>query len=34
VPVEIGESCGVDIRGKVLKATVVKPVFVRDGQPV
>jgi len=34
VPVEIGESCGVDIRGKILKATVVKPVFVRDGQPV
>ncbi|MCW8851767.1 MAG: glycine cleavage system aminomethyltransferase GcvT [Gammaproteobacteria bacterium] len=34
VPVEIGDSCGVDIRGKILKAKVVKPVFVRDGQPV
>ena len=34
VPVEIGESCAVEIRGKLLKASVVKPVFVRDGQPV
>jgi aminomethyltransferase len=34
VPVEIGESCHVDIRGKLLKASVVKPVFVRDGKPV
>ena len=34
VPVEIGESCSVEIRGKLLKALVVKPVFVRDGQPV
>lgn len=34
VPVEIGDSCGVEIRGKILKARVVKPVFVRDGQPV
>ncbi|MBE9564745.1 MAG: glycine cleavage system aminomethyltransferase GcvT [Proteobacteria bacterium] len=34
VPVEIGESCSVEIRGKLLKASVVKPVFVRDGQPV
>lgn len=34
VPVEIGESCEVEIRGKFLKALVVKPVFVRDGQAV
>ncbi len=34
VPVEIGETCAVEIRGKLLKASVVKPVFVRDGQPV
>ncbi len=34
VPVEIGETCSVEIRGKLLKARVVKPVFVRDGQPV
>ncbi len=34
VPVEIGETCTVEIRGKWLKASVVKPVFVRDGQPV
>lgn len=34
VPVEIGESCEVEIRGKLLKALVVKPVFVRDGQAV
>ncbi|MCK5395534.1 MAG: glycine cleavage system aminomethyltransferase GcvT [Gammaproteobacteria bacterium] len=34
VPVEIGETCAVEIRGKLLKARVVKPVFVRDGQPV
>ena len=34
VPVQIGESCEVEIRGKLLKATVVKPVFVRDGKPV
>ena len=34
VPVEIGDSCEVEIRGKLLKAAVVKPVFVRDGQAV
>lgn len=34
VPVEIGETCKVEIRGKLLKARVVKPVFVRDGQAV
>jgi len=34
VPVEIGETCHVEIRGKLLKAGVVKPVFVRDGQAV
>ncbi|MDT8282896.1 MAG: glycine cleavage system aminomethyltransferase GcvT [Gammaproteobacteria bacterium] len=34
VPVEIGETCHVEIRGKLLKARVVKPVFVRDGQAV
>ena len=34
VPVETGDSCQVEIRGKLLNARVVKPVFVRDGQPV
>jgi len=34
VPVEIGETCKVDIRGKLLDASVVKPVFVRDGKAV
>ena len=34
VPVEIGDFCGVDIRGKILRAKVVKPVFVRDGKAV
>ena len=34
VPVEIGDTCQVEIRGKLLNAAVVKPVFVRDGQPV
>lgn len=34
VPVEVGDTCEVEIRGKLLKAKVVKPVFVRDGQPV
>ena len=34
VPVGIGETCKVEIRGKLLKAQVVKPVFVRDGQAV
>ena len=32
VPAGIGEHCKVDIRGKLLSARVVKPVFVRDGQ--
>jgi len=34
VPVEVGDTCQVEIRGKLLNARVVKPVFVRDGQPV
>jgi aminomethyltransferase len=34
VPVEIGNTCEVEIRGKLLKASVVKPVFVRDGKAV
>ncbi|MCW8831311.1 MAG: glycine cleavage system aminomethyltransferase GcvT, partial [Gammaproteobacteria bacterium] len=34
VPAETGESCQVEIRGKLLNARVVKPVFVRDGQAV
>lgn len=34
VPVAIGKTCKVEIRGKLLDAAVVKPVFVRDGQPV
>ena len=34
VPAESGETCQVEIRGKLLNARVVKPVFVRDGQPV
>ena len=34
VPVEIGETCQVEIRGRLLNAAVVKPVFVRDGKAV
>jgi aminomethyltransferase len=34
VPADIGDSCQVDIRGKLLDAAVVKPVFVRDGKAV
>jgi len=34
VPVDIGKTCKVEIRGKLLNAVVVKPVFVRDGQAV
>ncbi|VAW52884.1 Aminomethyltransferase (glycine cleavage system T protein) [hydrothermal vent metagenome] len=34
VPVGIGEICKVEIRGKLLNAAVVKPVFVRDGKAV
>lgn len=33
VPREIGERCQVEIRGKLLPARVVKPPFVRNGQP-
>lgn len=32
--VSIGDACQVEIRGKLLDAVVVKPVFVRDGEPV
>jgi len=34
VPVATGGHCEVEIRGKLLAARVVKPVFVRDGQAV
>ena len=34
VPIDIGKTCKVEIRGKLLAASVVKPVFVRDGQAV
>jgi aminomethyltransferase len=34
VPVATGTTCKVEIRGKLLNATVVKPVFVRDGKAV
>ncbi len=34
VPIATGKTCKVDIRGKLLNAVVVKPVFVRDGQAV
>ncbi len=34
VPQAIGETCQVEIRGKLLDARVVKPVFVRDGKAV
>lgn len=34
VPVEIGDDCSVEIRGKLLKAKVTRLVFVRDGKPV
>ena len=34
VPKAIGETCKVEIRGKLLNARVVKPVFVREGKPV
>jgi aminomethyltransferase len=33
VPVSTGDSCQVEIRGKLLAARVVKPPFVRNGQP-
>ena len=32
VPVDIGDSCEVEIRGKRLQAKVVKPVFFREGK--
>jgi len=32
VPVAIGEFCEVEVRGKLLKANVVKPVFFREGK--
>ncbi|MEZ5479791.1 MAG: glycine cleavage system aminomethyltransferase GcvT [Thiolinea sp.] len=32
VPAACGDSCDVEIRGKLLPAKVVKPVFVRNGQ--
>ncbi|MDH5388059.1 MAG: glycine cleavage system aminomethyltransferase GcvT [Gammaproteobacteria bacterium] len=34
VPVATADVCQVEIRGKLLNARVVKPVFVRDGQAV
>ncbi len=34
VPKEAGDTCQVEIRGKLLDANIVKPVFVRDGEPV
>ena len=34
VPVTIGSHCKVEIRGKLLNAAVVRPVFVREGKPV
>jgi len=32
VPANIGETCKIDIRGKLKEATVVKPCFVRQGK--
>jgi len=32
VPVSVGETCEVEVRGKLLKANVVKPVFFREGK--
>ena len=32
VPMDIGETCEVEVRGKLLKAKVVKPVFFREGK--
>jgi aminomethyltransferase len=34
VPEDTGDHCQVEIRGRLLNARVVKPVFVRDGKPV
>ncbi len=33
VPKDAGETCQVDVRGKLLNARVVKPPFVRNGKP-
>lgn len=33
VPVDTGERCSVEIRGKLVPARVVKPPFVRNGRP-
>ncbi len=32
VPIAVGEQCEVEVRGKLLKASVVKPVFFREGK--
>jgi len=32
VPAGVGEQCEVEVRGKLLKASVVKPVFFREGK--
>jgi len=34
VPKDVGDTCQVEIRGKLLDAQVVKPVFVREGKAV
>jgi aminomethyltransferase len=34
VPKATGDSCQVDVRGRLLKARVVKPPFVRNGKPL
>jgi aminomethyltransferase len=34
VPKQAGDHCQVEIRGKLLNAKIVKPVFVRDGKPL
>jgi len=34
VPKQADDHCQVEIRGKLLNAKIVKPVFVRDGKPV
>lgn len=34
VPLTIGERCQVEMRGKLVEVEVVKPVFVRQGQPL
>jgi aminomethyltransferase len=33
VPAGVGERCGVEIRGRLLEARVVRPPFVRNGKP-